>query len=743
MFFWLFLVFFAHANDRLSIEVLLSEKGTRAPLQNTPVFLLPLKVKAFTNEQGKAVFELDASELNGAEYAQLIVQIAGYKREEKTILIEELKGVKVAQIYVEREERGIYETTIHDRLNKKEFSKKTLKREEFTQMPGSVGDPLRAVQNLPGINRPQQMSSSVVIQGSGPQDTQYLLNEHQVPLVFHFGGLSSILIPEAVDRVDIFSAGYGAQYGFATGGLVGAWTRPVRRDRAHGLAFVDVLNAGVLFETPVGEKSGFMIAARQSYIGEVLKFALKDNSNFDLTVAPRYSDLTLAYETEFSQKDSFRVLGFGSRDELKFLFKEPLKADPVLRGDFESGTSFFRIIPEWKHRHSERTQSEVSLGFGRDWIKFLTSENYFRLQTHQLTARAQVSREWNPQWNSKFGLDHRFTWAHVDVRLPALYRDGGVANPLSAGTIRESHAFSQTSYLGFFFKNEIHPEDARWTFMPDVRVDRFAPTREIFIDPRPGIRFEKNKRQTWRFSMGRYHQPPQPQELNATFGNPNLQAPQAWHWNLGWDQDWKKENSVFGPELSTDFFYKRLTKLVSATGTTENYANSGRGYAVGIQTQLKCQWEPWSFSTIYTLSRSRRELPHRGEFPAQYDQTHLLGLLASVNLGSRWSFGARFRYATGNPYTPIVSSTFDNVHDVYIPERGAFYSQRFPAFHQLDLRLDKKWIFNTWILSAYLDILNATNREHVETWVYSYNYREKQAVKGIPMLPTFGLKAEF
>jgi hypothetical protein len=80
---------------------------------------------------------------------------------------------------------------------------------------------------------------------------------------------------------------------------------------------------------------------------------------------------------------------------------------------------------------------------------------------------------------------------------------------------------------------------------------------------------------------------------------------------------------------------------------------------------------------------------------------------------------------------------------VYIPIIGSIYSQRFDAFKQLDFRIDRKFIYDTWILTAYLDILNLTNSANSQNIEYSYDYTQNKKVRGLPILPTFGVKGEF
>jgi hypothetical protein len=108
-----------------------------------------------------------------------------------------------------------------------------------------------------------------------------------------------------------------------------------------------------------------------------------------------------------------------------------------------------------------------------------------------------------------------------------------------------------------------------------------------------------------------------------------------------------------------------------------------------------------------------------------------------------WRYGARLRYVTGDPYTPVVGSFFDADNDVHIPLRGPLYSERNGDFFQMDLRIDRQWIYDTWILSAYLDVQNLTNAKNQEGLTYSYDYSQKQIISGIPVLPTLGVKGEF
>ena len=720
---------FALADPGIEGRVL--ERGTRKPLADVNVFVLPHRLRTTTDSEGR--FRIEAPE--GA--FQWVVNLTGYKRLEQ----DAKTPLERTTLYLERESYQVFETTIVGLEQKRDDQRRTLKREQFLQLPGSGGDPVKAVQNLPGVNRTSFGSSQVVIQGASPQDTRYTIDGIEVPLIFHFGGLSSVTFPESLDRVDTLSAGYGPEFSRANGGLVGLWTKSPDRDRLKGLAFIDTYNSGLLLEGPAGKEGRFLVSARQSYIGALLKAITKDRSEFALTVAPTFNDLTLLYERPINAKTQMRLLAIGSNDRLEFLLSEPAMQDPGFRGTFENTTSFFRLIPQFVHTHDARTTSRFTLGLGKDWIKVEIDDQYFRLNTTSVALRHETEHKFSEKWTGYFGMDQRLGWANVEVNLPLGYNGGGVFNPLSSGTPRRAGLTATSHALGFFTRQEIAIAETPWTLIPGLRLDYFNRTREWLPLPRASAKYRLSDSVSFRGAFGLYAQPPTEQQTDATFGNPNLKSPLATHYVIGSTQD-LRQGSNSGWSLEQDLFYKNLTREVTAdTGTV--FSNDQSGEIFGIQNQARFSQAPWFLNLTYTLSRSLRRTPSQGTFTAPSDQTHLIGLIGSVDLPRNWKIGLRFRYVTGNPQTPVVGSVFDSDNDVFIPVRGAFYSARLPAFYQLDLRADKKWIFEDWILSLYLDIQNITNRANTENTRYSYDFSRSEAVTGLPVLPTFGLKGEF
>jgi hypothetical protein len=157
----------------------------------------------------------------------------------------------------------------------------------------------------------------------------------------------------------------------------------------------------------------------------------------------------------------------------------------------------------------------------------------------------------------------------------------------------------------------------------------------------------------------------------------------------------------------------------------------------------------------YTLSRAERyQVPaeDRGNSrpeedsdwrPFEYDQTHILVALAGFDLPHDWGVSGRFRYVTGNPYTPYEGAIYDIDQDSYFPYQGGdVLSDRLPPFMALDLRADKRFTFKHWWLEAYVDLMNVVRGENPESLEYNYDYTDTAYIRGLPFLPSPGVRAE-
>lgn len=715
------------------VNGILLEKGTLKPLKDVSIFILPHKTKVTSNENGSFSFEnVPAGDCT------IVINLTGYEKLEKNI---DCKKNQDLNFYLEKKFYTSFETTVVGKIAKRDDQGQSLTQEEFIKAPGSFGgDPVRAAQNLPGV-AVSGGSAQIIIQGSSPEDTGYLINGHRVPLIFHFGGLSSVVIPEAVERVELLPGGYGPEYSRAIGGIVGLKTKNPKNDRVHGMAYMDLLNAGGLVEGPIDEKSSFFFSGRYSYIGQVLKAVAKKNDNFELTAAPTFLDFTAIYNSELNEKNEFKTTFVASRDQLDFILNRPINNDPNLRGGLTRKTDFFRIIPQLTTQLSEKHKLDNSISIGKDKIFFNVSGKGGDIDSNAISQRSELISEWRPTYKTYLGLDNQWDSTDVYINLPTSFEAGGVRTPFSVGEEQKFRIRQTETLLGAYLRQEIKTyEDSKWTYLPNLRVDHFTVSKETHLQPRFQLRYQSDPSLLLRSALGKYVQTPKPQEISRLYGNSHLRSPYAVHYMVGFTKDFR-EGSSQGIEFTNNFYYKELKDLV-VSDLNQRYSNAGTGKIYGGEVQAKYRKNEWTAQVVYTYLKSTRNIPGFGTQSSEFDQTHNLNLIGSYNK-ERWSFSSRLRFASGLPYTPVVGATFDSDNDVYIPSVGSIYSKRFGAFTQLDFRIDKKIIYERWILTAYLDIQNIMNSKNEQSIQYNYDYTDSTRARGLPILPTFGIKGEF
>ena len=98
---------------------------------------------------------------------------------------------------------------------------------------------------------------------------------------------------------------------------------------------------------------------------------------------------------------------------------------------------------------------------------------------------------------------------------------------------------------------------------------------------------------------------------------------------------------------------------------------------------------------------------------------------------------------SGNPYTPFVGGIFNADTGGYDCVPGAAYSARASAFFQADARVDRRFVFDKWLLSAYLDVQNVTNRKNAEARFANFDCQGYATLNGLPLFPTIGLRGQW
>jgi len=277
-----------------------------------------------------------------------------------------------------------------------------------------------------------------------------------------------------------------------------------------------------------------------------------------------------------------------------------------------------------------------------------------------------------------------------------------------------------------------------------LRMDYFSDISSFSVDPRLTTIFTVAKDMRVKLGVGVFSQPPEFQESDVSIGNPELDPIKAVHVGAGWEYD-----AVPGARFGVEAFYKYLWDRAIPTpgGEAPFYVTGGIGRIYGAEFSINLrpitEGRDYFGYLSYTLSRSERKDGSLEPWRLfDFDQTHILTAAFVYNFPRNWEIGGTFRVVSGNPNTPVIGSIYDALNDVYIPIDGRVNSLRNPLFHQLDIRVQKKWIFEGWRLAVFLDIRNAYNQQNQEGIIYNYDFSQQTPLLGLPIIPALGIRGE-
>jgi hypothetical protein len=623
----------------------------------------------------------------------------------------------------------------------REPTKRELETAELTTIPGTRGDALRAIEIMPGVGRTQFGTNAgpPLLRGATSNESLVLIDGASAPLLYHFGGLTSVFNSHLLESVRLYPGNYSARYGRAASGVVDVRVRDPKSDRFHLMLELSVIDSFALVEAPLAPRTSIALAARRSNIDPFID-ALIDDDSTAVVAAPVYWDYQAILSHRFDDEHRLRVMAYGAHDAFELHVGEASGSDPALAGEFGTTFGFHRLQVELDSRFSDAATQHVMVAAGPSPGTGRFGDVAYEYLSWEFDARADWSFSLAPFLRLDVGVDVRGISAGFEYRGPMPGPEEGT--PSQGSVAAESATAAESRLRGVrpavYAEALLRPTDDLLV-VPGVRVDYFGDVGDYSVDPRLGSRFALGPTTTLKAGIGYYSQPPQYWEAMPKFGNPKVEAFRTLQTSAGLEQ-------TFGEwiRVDVDAFYKRWEDRVVSTpgGAPPRYVNGGTGEAYGSEFLFDLRPTRRSRSYVsYTLSRStRRDAPGRPTRLFDRDQTHNLSLTTSYDLGAGFSAGGRFRYVTGNPYSAVSASVYDASTDTYRPLYAELNRSRNDAFHQLDLRVEKLWRVGPVDLTTYVEAMNVYNRKNQEGRRYSFDYRESASVAGMPFFPNIGVR---
>jgi TonB family protein len=562
----------------------------------------------------------------------------------------------------------------------------SLSRAEVRQIPGTFGDPFRAIEALPGVTPTVSGLPFFYVRGAPPGNVGYYLDGVRVPYLFHVFVGPSIVNPAMVERVDLHSGGYPAQFGRYAGAIVSAETT-APRDDFHGEGNLRIFDAGVLVESGFGDGRGTaLVGGRYSYTG-----ALFSLISPELTLD--YRDYQARITWNLTPRDQISLFAFGAYD---LLAQETNKVESIV-----FGSEFYRVDLRLDHRFADGGTLRLATTAGFDQTRIATGQQNAR--NVPIATRVELTRPLSRDVTLRAGLDAQFDSYSAD---PARWGD-----PRDRDTRQFNALFPPRTEAAIAARGDFVVKLGRRVEMtPGMRFDVFRSggTSAVSADPRLALRAEVTDKIRLVHAIGLAHQPPSfiVPLPGLALGSLRRGLQSSLQSSAGIEVDLPDATtasvSLFDNVFlnMTDVF--QLPQGNSATIFEPRSLGSARGLEIYVRRRMTRRVGGF---VSYTLSRSTRTAG-TWTLPSAFDRTHVLNVAAAVDLGRGWRAGARFTFYTGAP-TPAGQSAAVTGVPTILPLRD-------PAFYRLDLRLEKRWTLqkSRWI-SFVVETLNTTLHKEI------------------------------
>ncbi len=725
-----------------------AERGTRTPQPGVPVLLRDTRTgqvwETLTDPAGRFVLEgLPKGRL------RLDVFTGGFEPLERDVDVRSADTEEALRdpprFFLMPGKDGAYRTLVREVRPPQAATVVELTDDELTQVAGTFGDPTRVVASLPGVSRSPFGLGYFVVRGAQLDNTGFFIDGHPAVFLYHLLGGPGVIHPQLVGRLSFYPGGYPAQYGRVASAAIAVETRDPERDRFHLDLEMDLFKAGLLMSTPFDDGKGIAsVAVRRSYFDLLLPLI-----NDDIDVS--YTDYQVRTTYDFSERVRGRIVALGAVDRVAAAGVSTADGGGTSSANF--GLGFHRLNVAFDFELSKALTLTESAMFEYDFIdnrRVAEGDDPIEAETSAWIGQLLSIARWRP--SASFGLDGGLDLAYLkaaaNLRVPSAPPIGDPRPPIFSPITFPSRLDAPYLSVAPFVSGEVVVGESL-RLLPGLRlnVDQQVSRWVVSADPKFALRWQLDPTWTLKGMAAIAHQPPQLFQVAEPFGDPGIRPVQGRQASLGFE--W---TAAPGWLVSLEGYYQHLDNIVRPSSQlADDEGNFGRlywkgdveGRAYGAELLIRKELGGWVHGWLsYTLGRSERLRPPDGWGLFEFDQTHVLNLAWTFRLGRGWSLGTRFQLASGNPYYPIVGATYDADRDAHIPTYAARPS-RLPAFHRLDLRLDRTFRYETWMLEVFLDIQNVYNAQNPESPRYSYDYRIRTPGVSLPILPTFGFRMVF
>ncbi len=639
-----------------------------------------------------------------------------------------------------------------------EISERGLSIEELGTVAGSAGDPVKAIQSLPGVAR-SASGNNLIFRGANPKDNLYYLDDIQIPYLYHDGGRRSVIPSQALSEIAFYPSAYGAKYGNGVGGVINAKTNLPRRKKISAMADINLIDMGFFFDAAPGDNVQFTVGGRISDRTGFTKRYMEELEG-DNAIFPRYYDFFGKLRFTTFKNQTIDLVFLGANDSLV----TPTNSEITAPQDYRSFNTIGFI---WNWKISNTLTQLISYGYQFENYGFKRTVPYVNWIRHENSMRSnQFRSRWN--WNPSHTVtlsggingDIRYTKLGLE-KLSKITKEyekqvvgGGTFGTLSPWTelqLTPRDPFTIRLGARYDYYAELQHSGTVYPAFSEGSGGSSGVSGELAV--RLAMTYRFNDQNLVKMALGNYNQSPKPiaEAIDQERGDPTLPTTKAAHYTLGYE--WNSGNysvdiqGYFNNRWNIPYNLNSEIPTANENGviipgdSSYNWFSDGTGRSYGLELLIRrARTEHFTGWLSYTLSRGE-EKNLQDYYPIDYDQTHNLQLLGNFFLPKLWEIGGKFHYTTGNPTTPASSFTDADMFDIQNPDHN---SERLDPGIQLDLRIAKKIVSRKVTTEIYCDIQNLLCPLYKTPEYTEYDYATGEEVHFYtPIIPTLGVKVSF
>ena len=638
----------------------------------------------------------------------------------------------------------------------------------ITRIPtmGGQADLAQYLQVLPGVVFTGDQGGQLYIRGGSPIQNKVLLDGMVVYNPFHSIGLFSVFDTDIIRNAEIYTGGFGAEYGGRISSVMDITTRDGNKTRLAGKVGATTFGAKLTLEGPIKKAknpedatASFILSAKNSYLESTSQSIYKGLLNGQ-SLPYNYQDLYGKISINAANGSKINLFGFNFNDDVN-----NYKSISNFGWDSYGAGANFVVIPG-----KSSVLIEGNMAFS-DYKAALTESN-------------------NPNRTSSInGFNAGFAFTYFLGKNSLKYGIELLGFKTEFDYVKSNgihiSQVENTTELGAYIKYKAQFDNL--ILEPSFRVQAYASLSEVSPEPRLAIKYNVNDWFRIKAAGGYYTQNliaanSDRDVVNLFYGFLSGQADlpkyfdgeevtsklqKAIHYIIGTEFD-----VAFNTTLNVEAYYKDFRQLTSMNrnqvysvddapiGTPEIEKKDfmvERGKAYGLDFSLKYDSHRWYLWGAYSLGYVNKDYEDSNgdihTYRTHYDRRHNINLLATYTAGTKnqWELSTRWNFGTGFPFTKVTGFyeelPYNNIDfDPYTESGylGILYDElntgQMPTYHRLDIDIKRKFYFSeNVLLEANFGITNVYNRENI----FYIDIVSAESIYQLPLMPSLGLTLSF